>query len=82
MWISTTDFVEIKTEFYDEDNVLINTFNGYDVKAYGKRKLASRMEIVPADKPNQKTIMTVGQYDFDIAIDESFFSQHNMKMVK
>jgi hypothetical protein len=82
MWISTTDFVELKTEFYDEDNVLINTFNGYDVKPYGKRKLASRMEIVPADKPNQKTVMTVGQYDFDIAIDESFFSQQKMKSIK
>ena len=81
-WISATDFVEIKTEFYDEDNELVNTFNGYDIKTYGSRKLASRMEVVPADKPNQKTVMTVEKYDFDVAIEDSFFSQQNMQRVK
>ena len=82
MWVSTTDFVEIKTEFYDEDSELINTFNGYDIKTYGSRKLASRMEVVPASKPNQKTVMTVEKYDFDIAIDDGFFSQQNMQRVR
>ena len=82
MWVSTDEFIEIKTEFYDEDQVLINTFNGYDVQPYGKRKLASRMEVIPAAKPNQKTVMTVDKYDFDVAIEESFFSQQNMKKVK
>jgi hypothetical protein len=81
-WISVTDFVEIKTEFYDEDNELVNTFNSYDIKMYGNRRLASRMEVVPADKPNQKTVMVVEKYDFDIAIEDSFFSQQNMQRVK
>ncbi|MDR1526231.1 MAG: outer membrane lipoprotein-sorting protein [Dysgonamonadaceae bacterium] len=82
MWISKAGFIEVKTEFYDEDDALINTFNGYDVKSYGNRRLPSRMEVVPADKPNQKTVMTVLKYDFDIAIDDRFFSQQNMKRVK
>jgi hypothetical protein len=82
MWISVTDFVEIKSEFYDEDNELVNTFNGYNIKTYGSRKLASQMEIVPADKPNQKTVMVVGKYDFDIKIEDNFFSQQNMQKVK
>ena len=82
MWISTADFVEIKTEFYDEDNTLINTLNGYEVKTYGKRKLTSRIEIIPADKPNQKTVMNIDKYEFDLPIDESFFSQQKMKNVK
>ena len=82
MWISTTDFVEIKTEFYDEDNALVNTMNSYDVKTYGNRKLPSRMEVIPADKPNQKTVMTVQTYNFDTTIDDSFFSQQNMQKVK
>ena len=82
MWISVTDFVEIKTEFYDEDNDLVNTINSYDIKTYGSRRLPSRMEVVPADKPNQKTVMTIEKYDFDIAIEDSFFSQQNMQRVK
>ena len=81
-WISLKDFVEIKIEYYDEDNELVNTFNSYDIKTYGSRKLASRMEIVPADKPNQKTVMVVEKYDFDMTIEDSFFSQQNMQKVK
>jgi len=81
MWISKDDFIEVKTEFYDEDETLINTFNGFDVQTYGKRKLTSRMEVIPADKPNQKTVMTVVKYDFDAAMEDSFFSQQNMKKV-
>jgi outer membrane lipoprotein-sorting protein len=81
-WISTTDFVEIKTEFYGEDAELVNTFNSYDIKTYGSRRLASRMEVIPAEKPNQKTVMTVNKYDFDVAIEDSFFSQQNMQKVK
>ena len=81
-WISTTDFVEIKSEFYDEDNELVNTMNAYDVKVYGARKVASRLEIIPADKPRQKTMMVIEKFDFDIAIEDSFFSQQNMQKAK
>ena len=81
-WISKTDFIEIKTEFYDEDGELVSTFNSYDIKTYGNRRLASRMEVVPADKPNQKTVMVVEKHDFDIQIDENFFSQQNMQRVR
>ena len=81
-WISTAEFAEIKTEFYDEDNELVNTFNGYDIKLYGTRRLASRMEIIPAGKPQQKTVMVVEKYDFDIVIDDGFFSQQNMQRVR
>ena len=81
-WISTTDFVEIKSEFYDEDNELVNTMNAYDIKTYGSRKLASRLEIIPADKPKQKTMMDIEKFDFDIVIEDSFFSQQNMQKAK
>ncbi len=82
VWISKQDFVEIKSEFYDEQKVLINTINGFDIKQYGSRKQPSRIEVVPAEKPNQKTVMTVIVNDFDKPIDESFFSQQNMKAVR
>ena len=81
-WISTTDFVEIKTEFYDEDNFLVNTFNGFDIKSFGTRRLATRVEVVPAERPNQKTVTTINNFEFDINIDESFFSQQNMRRVR
>jgi len=81
-WICVRDFVEIKTEAYDEDNELVNTMNAYDVRAWGNRRLPARMEIIPAERPNQRTVMTVTKYEFDIAIDDSFFSQQNMQRVQ
>ena len=81
-WICKRDFVEVRSEFYDEDDELVSTMNGYDIKAYGRRRLPSRMEMIPADKPNQKTVMTVGNYDFDIEIADGFFSQQNMQRVR
>jgi hypothetical protein len=82
MWIAVAGYTEIKTEFYDEDGALVNTYNGYDVRPYGRRSLASRMEVVPADRPDQKTVMTVLAYDFDRPVEESFFSQQNMKKLR
>ncbi len=82
VWISKADFIEVKSEFYDEDNQLINTINSYDIQQYGKRKLPSRMEVIPSNKPNQKTVMTILSNDFDKPISESFFSQQNMKSIK
>jgi outer membrane lipoprotein-sorting protein len=79
LWASKADFIEMKIENYDEESVLVNTMLGYDVKPFGKHKLATRMEMIPADKPNQKTVMAIIKYDFDAPIDDSFFSQQNMK---
>lgn len=79
MWVSKDRFVEIRSEFYDEDAVLVNVIDGYDIKQFGQRYLPSRMEVVPADKPQQKTVMDVLKYEFDQPIDDSFFSQQNMK---
>ncbi|MDR0711864.1 MAG: outer membrane lipoprotein-sorting protein [Prevotellaceae bacterium] len=79
LWVSKVDFIEMKIENYDEENVLVNTMLGYDVKLFGKHKLATRMEMIPADKPNQKTVMTITKCDFETTIDDNFFSQQNMK---
>jgi outer membrane lipoprotein-sorting protein len=81
VWISKADFIEIKSEFYDEEGALVNTINGYDVTQYGKRRLPARMEVVPADKPNQKTVMSVQKREFDQQMEDSFFSQQRMKTI-
>ena len=81
-WICATNFVEIKSEFYDEDNFLVNTFNSFDIKSFGRRRMATRMEVVPAERPRQKTVLTINRQEFDIDINEDFFSQQNMRRVR
>jgi outer membrane lipoprotein-sorting protein len=82
MWVSKTDYLWLKGEYYDEDGALVNTEILTDIKTMGDRKMPTRLEMIPADKPGQKTIMIFKDIAFDIKIDESFFSQQNMKKVK
>jgi hypothetical protein len=54
---------------------------GKNPKTFDGKLLPSVMELIPADKPGNKTIMTTIAMDFDIDIDESFFTTRNMKSV-
>jgi outer membrane lipoprotein-sorting protein len=82
MWVSKNEYHWLKAEYFDEDGVLVNTEIMSDVKMMDNREMPTRLEMIPADKPNQKTIMIFEKMDFDIKIDESFFSQQNMKKIR
>jgi outer membrane lipoprotein-sorting protein len=81
-WISKEEFWQMKTEYYDEDDDLVRTEIASSIKQFGDRKLPSKMEIIPADKPGQKTIVNIKSSTFNIKIDDKFFSQQNMKRVR
>jgi outer membrane lipoprotein-sorting protein len=81
IWISTNDYFEMKVEFYDEDNGLVKTHTSSKIAVFDGRKLPSVMEIIPADQPQNKTIVTIKRIDFNITIPNGFFSQQNMKKV-
>jgi len=82
IWISTDDSFEMKVQFFDEDNILVKTHTSAEIKTFDGHKLPSVMEIVPADKPENKTVVTIKTIKFNVAIAKNFFSQQNMKTVK
>ncbi len=82
LWIDKQDFMQLKTEFYDEDGYLVNTMIGKDVKTLGGKLLPARLEVIPADKPNHKTIIEYSTLEFDKPIKTDFFSVQNMKRVR
>ena len=82
LWIAKAEFYEIKGEYYDEDLVLVNTMTSSNIKNMGNRTLPSKMVMVPVDKPGNQTILETIEIIFDQPIDESFFSQQNMKNIK
>jgi len=81
-WVDKKDYLQLRTEFYDEDGILINTMTGSDIKDLGGKILPSKMEMIPADKKGNKTIMIQKWIKFDEPIEDSFFSAENMKKVK
>lgn len=81
-WISKNEFNQLKAEYYDEEGILVSVMTGYDLKTLGGRLLPARWEMVPAAKNGNKTVMTYNKIDFNVAIDDSFFSKQNMNRVR
>ena len=82
LWISKSTYLQRKVEFYDEFDERVNVMTTYDVEELGGRKLATRMEMQPLDKPDNKTVLITHQAQFDFDIDDSFFSQQQMKSLR
>lgn len=81
-WIDQKEFMQLKTEFYDEDGYLVNTMIGKNVKVLGGKTLPATMEIIPADEEGHKTIIEYLSLEFDQPVSETFFSIQNMKRVR
>ncbi|MDW1902244.1 outer membrane lipoprotein-sorting protein [Vibrio sp. Vb1337] len=82
LWISQSTYLQRKVEFYDEFDERVNVLTTYDVKELGGRKIATRMEMKPVDKPGNKTIFTTHQAQFDFDINDDFFSLQQMKSLR
>ena len=81
-WIVKEKYLQLKTDYYDEDGTLVKSFNGSNEVKMDDRIIFSHWEMVPYDKPGNKTILDYEKIDFNINIEESFFSEQNMKRVR
>lgn len=81
-WIDKAEYMQLKTEFYDEDGYLVNTMLGMEIKDMDGKILPSRMEIIPEEDPGHKTVLEYLTMDFGIDVKEAFFSVQNMKRVR
>lgn len=82
LWISKDEYLGLKAEYYDEDGLLVKTHLAHTIKKFDNRSLPSIMEIIPADEPGNKTIVTITDMKFNISIGENFFTQQNMKQIR
>ncbi len=82
IWISKNDYLQLKTEFYDEDDYLINTMQGKAVKNIGGKILPTLIEVIPAEEEAHKTLIEYISLEFDQPIKASFFSIQNMKRIR
>ena len=81
-WIDKKEFIVMKAELYDEDGYLVRTERGMELKTMDGRFLPTLLELVPAEEPGNKTILKITEMKFNIDLDESFFSQQNMKNIR
>ena len=82
IWIDQKDYLELRLEFYDEDNKLVNVLQCSDIKSMGGRTIPCKMEMIPAEKKGQETVIIYNSAQFNIPISEDFFTTQNMKKAK
>ena len=82
VWVSQCELNQRKVEFYDEFGDLINTMSSYELKMLGGRLIPTRMEMQPADKQGQKTVLSYSAAEFDFDIDDDFFSLNQMRELR
>lgn len=82
VYIDKQDYLQLLVKYYDEDDFLINTMIMSDIKAMGGRLIPARMEVIPAENPEQKTVILYESLKFNIPIDDNFFSLQNMKRIR
>jgi outer membrane lipoprotein-sorting protein len=81
-WVDIKDYLVMKTELFDEDGVLVRTETGSDIKMMDGRMIQTRIELVPADNPGNSTVIVLKEIKFNAPLQETFFSQQNMKNIR
>jgi outer membrane lipoprotein-sorting protein len=82
LFIDKKEYIEMRAEYYDEDGALINIMTGSAIKMLGGKLLPSVMEMIPVEKPGQKTVLIYNSLKFDDPIDDNFFTIQNIKSVQ
>lgn len=81
-WVDKKDFIVLKAELYDEDGFLVRTERGTDLRTMDGRLIPTTIELVPAEQEGHKTVLKITEIKFNITVEESFFSQQNMKTIR
>lgn len=66
-------------EYYDEKGQKMRRIDYREVKEIGGRKMPTIMELVPLNKPGNKTIIEYQKAEFDSGVPDSVFSLRNLQ---
>jgi hypothetical protein len=80
-WIDK-DYNQRYVEYFDEDGYLVNIMILSQVKMMHDREMPTHLEMIPADEDGKKTVIQINSAIFNDPIQDSFFSQQNMRRVR
>jgi len=77
--VRQSDYMPTWQRYYDEEGQIVRTltFSGY--RQMDDRMVPTRMEVRPADAPEEYTRVTYGSLEFDVDLDDEFFSLRNLR---
>ena len=82
VYIDKVNINQLLVYYYDEDDYLVSTMILSKIKEMGGRIIPTHLEMIPADEPENRTVIDYLDMEFDLKISESFFSLQNMKRIR
>jgi outer membrane lipoprotein-sorting protein len=82
VWIAQKTFVQRVGEYFDDTGRRVQVMRMENIMKMGGRTIPTHLEMIPADKAGQKTVLDYRSIEFNIPLPESFFSLQNMKQIR
>jgi hypothetical protein len=73
------DTMPVWARYYDEDGELVRSMTFFDYRELGGRLVPATMRVVPEDKPGEFTEVRYSELEFDVELDEEFFSLRRLR---
>ena len=73
------DYLPLSIKYFDEDLQLARTMTFSQVSELGGRMLPAVVTMVPEEKPDESTIVRYEKMEFDIGLDDDFFSLRTLQ---
>jgi hypothetical protein len=77
--VRKADTMPTWARYYDEDGELVRTMTFFDYRNLGGRLVPATMRVVPEDKPGEYTEVRYSELEFDVDLDEEFFSLRRLR---
>ncbi len=77
--VRKADLMPTWVRYYDEDGSLVRTMELSAYTVMGGRLVPAEMVVIPEDKPEERTALIYHDLEFDIDLDESFFSLRSLR---
>jgi outer membrane lipoprotein-sorting protein len=81
VWLSQKGNQQLRCQFFDEDNALVNTLAFGGIKTLGGRTIPTKLVMTPAGKKGWSTTLEYVAVNYDSGLTEAFFTQQNMTRV-
>lgn len=79
-WLTPDEWIPVAQEFYDEGD-LVRTMTFDEVATVAGRRLPMRMTLVPADRPDQRTVVRYQELELDVPVDAELFTRRGMRRI-
>jgi outer membrane lipoprotein-sorting protein len=73
------DYLPLRMIYYDEDLFLSRTLEFTNIEMMDGKMIPTMMNIIPADEPGESTTVKWEEIQFDVTIDDEFFSLRKLQ---